>query len=249
MKLLKQFLLTFLICYPCSTIANTTYSIGTEDIEYYPHYGKFSQEGIKFEGIARNILDDFSLKNGISIKYVPQPIKRLYLSLLINKSIDFKYPDSPLWNVNNKAESINPIYYSKAIVSYFDGVFVHKDNAKYTLNQIKNLGVIRGFTPEPFIGMITNNDINLTEYSTSEYLLRALEAKRVEAVYINIAVAKYQIKSKSIKNLVFHKDLPSAKGTYHVSTIKYPQIIELIDRYILENSTFIQGQQDKFQLQ
>jgi len=232
----------------CCTAQTTTYLIGTEDIEFYPHYGKLSADSYEFEGYARLFFDDFSLKKDVSIEYVPQPIKRLYVSLLVNKNIDFKYPDSPKWNINQKAKLSNKIYYSDPIISYIDGIFVHQDNVNFTLNNIQVLGVIRGFTPEPFLDEIKSQQINVIEYSRSDHLLMALEAKRVSAVYINIDVANYHIKSKAITSLVFKKDLPFTQGKYHLSTIKHPEIIKLMNQYIEENSVSIRALAEKLQL-
>lgn len=76
----------------------------------------------------------------------------------------------------------------------------------------------------------------------------ALEAKRINAIYINVDVAKFQMTNKSIANLVFREDLPNTKGTYHISTLKHPEIINLIDQYIDENSLFIAELVQKLQL-
>jgi len=243
-----QLILVALFFSICCSAKTTTYLIGTEDIEFYPHYGKLSADSYEFEGYARLFFDDFALKKNVSIEYVPQPIKRLYISLLVNKNIDFKYPDSPTWNINQKAKSSNKIYYSNPIISYIDGIFVHRDNVNFTLNDITVLGVIRGFTPEPFIDEIKRQKINLIEYSRSDHLLMALEAKRVSAVYINADVANYLIKSKGISNLVFKKDLPFTQGKYHLSTIKHPEIIKLMNQYIKENSADIQKLAEKLLL-
>ena len=90
--------------------------------------------------------------------------------------------------------------------------------------------------------------MNIIEYSTSEHLLKALEAKRIEAIYLNVDVAKYQMNSKSILNLIFKPDLPSSSGSYHISTVKHPQLIKLINLYIQENANFIQEQEKKLQI-
>lgn len=145
----------------CNSLIAGTYYIGTEDIEYYPHYGKSSANSYEFEGFARLFFDDFSIKKDVSIEYVPLPIKRLYFSLLVKQSIDLKYPDSPHWNSIEKTETNEKAYYSKPIVDYFDGIFVHSDNAHITLGEVKILGIIRGFTPEPFRHEINNKTINV----------------------------------------------------------------------------------------
>jgi len=248
MNFFYRFLPITLFLLFCNSIVATTYDIGTEDIEFYPHYGKTSQNSDKFEGFAKHFFDDFASKNNVSIEYVPLPIKRLYSYLLISKSIGLKYPDSPNWNIAQKAKINHEIYYSKPIISYIDGVFVHKDNVHFALDDIKKLGVIRGFTPEPFIKNINHHKVNIIEYSRSDHLLMALEAKRIEAVYINIDVANYQINSKGISDVVFSQNLPFTKGTYHISTLNHPNVIKLIDQYIKENGPYINELKEKLKM-
>jgi hypothetical protein len=248
MNLFCRFLFTTLVLLYCHSVVATTYDIGTEDVEYYPHYGKTSPTSSEFEGFARLFFDDFSAKKHVSIEYVPLPIKRLYSYLFVSKTIGFKYPDSPNWNAEQKSKINHEIYYSEPIVSYIDGIFVHKDNVNLTLDNIKTLGVIRGFTPEPFIDYVEQKKLSIFEYSRSEHLLMALKLKRIEAAYINVDVANYQIKSKGISGVVFQPGLPFTKGMYHISTLKHPDVINLIDQYIKENGQHILKLKEKLQL-
>ena len=101
-----RLLATIILIFLCNSLNAATYSIGTEYIEYYPHYGKTSAESHEFEGYARLFFDDFSIKKDVSIEYTPQPIKRLYLNFLVKQSIDFKYPDSPQRNSIEKLKAI-----------------------------------------------------------------------------------------------------------------------------------------------
>lgn len=245
-KIISIIYVISLFCsYP--SFSATTFIIGTENIEYYPHYGKSSLKSNKFEGFARKFFDDFSEKNDLNLIYSPQPINRLYFSLLIAESIDLKYPDSPDWNVYNKAKTNKKIYYSQPISSYIDGVFVRKGkNVK--LKNISRLGIVSGFTPEPFIDDIVNKKIKLFEFSKSDSLFKALQRRIVDAIYINVDVAQYQMIKNGIKDIEFNENLPFTKGYYYTSSIKHPDLIKKIDNYITQNKTYISTLKREFKL-
>ena len=246
-KKLIRFIYTISLLCSCHTLSATTFIIGTENIEYYPHYGISSPSSIEFEGFARAFFDDFSAKNDISISYSPQPITRLYFSLLIDESIDLKYPDSPDWNVRKKAKINKRIYYSQPISSYIDGVFVRKGN-NTKLKNISHLGIVSGFTPEPFMDAIVSKKIKLLEFTKSDSLFKALQRKLVDAIYINVDVAKYQMVKNGITDIEFNENLPYTKGYYYISSINHPNIIKLIDNYIKENQTYISTLKHKLKL-
>lgn len=224
------------------------FTIGTEDLEYYPYYGKSSPNSADFGGFAKMLFEDFGKKNQLEITYSPQPVKRLYQSLLLNETIDFKYPDSPYWNVSLK-ESVNKkIFYSLPISSYIDGTFVHRDNKQLKFNHIKSLGIIRGFTPEAFKKVINNGDIVLSEFSHLSTLLKMLNEKQIDAIYLNVEVAKYQMKMYGFTELIFNANLPLTKNDYYLSTVNHPEVIDKLNQYIIENEDAIKLMIKRFNL-
>lgn len=74
------------------------YTVGVEAINYAPFY---SDEGGDYSGFARDLLDLFAERQGCRFVYKPLPVKRLFSSLL-NKSVDFKFPDNPDWQMTMK---------------------------------------------------------------------------------------------------------------------------------------------------
>lgn len=239
-NLFKLTLCTLFILNNAESIAKNnpkkSYEIGTEDIEYYPHYGRKNASDDNFSGFARPFFDKFSNKYQLDFHYTPLPIKRLYNYFLNSKTVDFKYPDNPNWNINNKQG--HTIYYSDAITYYVDGTFIHQDQ-KLPLS-IVYLGVIRGFTPEPYLAQILADKIKVIEFSRSDHLLNALNFKRIDAAYMNVDVGKFQ-RSKSDLNLKvkFCSSLPLTKGYYYLSTIKHPELLNKVNEFIRNNSDFI----------
>ncbi len=235
----------FFACFSQAEQVAKSYIIGTEDIEYFPHYGKYSVGSSNFSGYARDIFDLFKVHSNENIIYKPLPIKRLYHSFINQGSVDFKYPDNPNWQVALKPDQ-QKIYYSAPISHFIDGTFVHIDNVSPNKQDILTLGIIRGFTPEAYLTMIKSGKVKVYEFSRTNKLINALTAKRVDAIYINVDVANYQKQANS--QIVFNKTLPYKKGTYHLSTINHPQFIEDINQFLSENQPLIIELSDKYNL-
>jgi len=239
-NLFKLTLCVLLLLHNAESIAKNSptrsYKIGTEDIEYYPHYGRKNSSDDEFSGFARPFFDKFSKSYQIDFQYTPLPIKRLYNYFLNSKALDFKYPDNPNWNIKNKQG--HKIYYSDEITYYVDGTFIHQEQ-NMPLN-IEYLGVIRGFTPEPYLEQILANKVIVVEFTRSVHLLSALNLKRIDAAYMNVDVGKFQ-SSKSDLNLKvkFCSSLPLTKGSYYLSTIKYPELLNKVNEFIRNNSNYI----------
>ena len=81
-NLFKLTLCALLILNNADSIAKNnptrSYEIGTEDIEYYPHYGRKNSSDDEFSGFARPFFDKFSNEYQLDFQYTPLPIKRLY---------------------------------------------------------------------------------------------------------------------------------------------------------------------------
>lgn len=248
-NLFKLTLFALLILNNAESIAKNkptrSYEIGTEDIEYYPHYGRKNSSDDEFSGFARPFFDKFSNRYQLDFQYTPLPIKRLYNYFLNTKSIDFKYPDNPNWNIKNKQG--HKIFYSDEITYYVDGTFIHQEQNPSL--KIKYLGVIRGFTPEPYLAQILANKIIVIEFTRSVHLLSALNLKRIDAAYMNVDVGKFQ-GSKNELNLKvkFCSSLPLTKGSYYLSTIKHPELLVQVNEFIRNNSDFIKRLQQLYKL-
>lgn len=248
MHLLRFSALLLFFTYSIFGYANNkqTYVVGTEDVEYYPHYGKKAPKSIEFSGYAREFFDDFSRQYLLNISYQPQPIKRLYLNLLVSKSIDFKYPDNPNWGQEVKLNQT--VYYSVPISYYTDGVFVHQDNKNMPFSNIKELGILRGFTPELLMENLELYKTKIRYFSRTSHMLLALKAKSIDAIYVNTDVAFYQIKLLNIPSLIFKSSFPHKTGSYHLSTVKHPHILRKFNKYIEENSEAIGRLRSKYGL-
>ena len=224
------------LCAACIELhAQETLVIGTEDIEYYPHYGRAHDGDGEFAGYARELFERFAAESSLAVDYHPMPIKRLYQSLMVDGTIDFKYPDNANWQ--KALHALKPVYYSDPVGYYMDGVMVHSDRREMSLSELRVLGIMRGFTPEPYLQAINEGRIQIREYSKTGDMLRALLAKRVDAAYLNIDVANYQLQQKFEAGapIEYLPKLPSASGEYRLSTVKHPAIIRQFNQFLRAN--------------
>jgi len=213
--------------------------IGSENIDYFPHYGRTHTNRDEMTGFARTLLDRFAEEEGIIQRYQLMPIKRLYQTLMQTQSIDLKYPDNPTWKSEYKSQS--PIYYSHPVAHYIDGLLVHPDKDGIHLNDIHQIGTVKGFTPVPYLQLINDSRIRLIEFNQISDLIRAALSQRIDGAYVNIHVAAYQLREvfKGEAKLTFQPQLPYQHDYYYLSTINHPQYIDRFNAYLQRNSEAI----------
>lgn len=208
-----------------------TYTVGVEDLEYYPQY---SHQGEECTGFGCALLDAFAKSKGYKFEYKILPVNRLFFKFLKGNTLDFKYPDNAHWEAQQKAAV--KVHYSKPVMPFIDGVVVHPDFKGRGLKQFKVLGTMTGFTPWSYLDLIKNKQVTVFENDSFVSLLKQAQLKRVDGAYINIEVAKYQLKEvlHQPNSLVFDPDLPHTKDFYFLASVKHPQIIQEFNEFLLK---------------
>lgn len=206
--------------------------IGTEDINYYPHYGRQGAHSNEMIGLAYDLFEAFSRLTETPLRYQLIPVKRLYQQFLVDQRVDLKYPDHPGWQVEQKRGL--KIHYSQPIAHYIDGLLVHPKLQHLEINQLHTIGTIRGFTPVPYLRLQGEQKIEVIEFSQTEDLLKAVLSLRIQGAYMNIDVAQHQLKTLfgAGTSLIFQPQLPYQHDYYYLSTIKYPEQIIRFNRFI-----------------
>ena len=212
-----------------------TYMVGVEDTKYLPH---FTTENSLYRGFARELLDLFAAHAGVQFDYCPLPVKRLYTDF-IGENVDFKYPDNPRWQVAMKYGK--KIYYSDVVVHYISGAVVTPQRKGKGIGKLKILGVVRGFTPLPFMDYIKAGKITVYENRNFPELLRQTINGRVDAAYVNLSVARYHLREdlNQPDALVFDRDLPNFESSFFLSTIKHPQLIDQFNAFMKDKAILL----------
>jgi polar amino acid transport system substrate-binding protein len=226
--------------------ADTQYTIGVEDLQYYPLHTTSKEHG--FSGFARDVLDAFAKQQGYTLRYVPLPINRLYVAFLKEGSVDFKYPDNPKWKADMRAAL--KIGYSAPLVVSEEGALVLPKNRGRPLHRVRSLGTVLGFTPWPYLPAIDRNAIFLSEDDGIDGLLRHALAGHIDAVYANVDVANYVL-SEKLKNpggLVFDAGLPHARSDFSLSSLRHPQVLKEFDAFLRREHLLLRQLRIKYKL-
>ncbi len=206
--------------------------IGVEAGAYYPHYDTSTGE---YEGFGRALLDAFADHTETKLVYKYQPLKRLVQSLL-NGVIAIRYPDNPYWESDLKSQY--EITYSNPIVSYVDGSVVKPARLGKGLESLKSLGTVAGFTAWPYFDLIRAGKINVSQNNSRTGLLHQVILGRVDAAYMSIVVANYQLAfvMEQPGALVFDPTLPYKKSHYYLSSIHRPDIVQRFNAFLRDEA-------------
>jgi len=236
--------IVFLLMASSSMAKQTIFRIGVEAQKYYPQFD--NENGKVYFGFARDLLDMFAKEKGYQFIYDIRPVKRLFAEFIDKNSFDFKYPDNPVWQSGLKKGK--NVVYSESVVKYIDGVIVLAENQSKDLKAFNKLGTVRGFTPYPFLDLIQNKKVELSENNNFISLLKQVLIKRIDGAYSNVSVARYNIKEvlKKPGALVFNSNLPHIKDSYYLSSIKQPNVIQEFNQFLKDKKAQIDQLKQKF---
>ena len=219
-----------------------TFTIGVEDLDYYPVYA--IQNG-NYTGYARELLDAFAKDRGYRFEYKPLPVNRLFASFFQGQ-LDFKFPDNPYWQKEQRAGK--NIAYSTAMVNYIDGALVRPEMGDASADKIKTLVTVAGFTPWAWMDLIKSKQVTLRENANFTALAQQVISRRADAAYASVAVVNYQLEHvlKTPGALVYNSKLPHSKDSYFLSTLDYPEMIAEFDAWQKSKQDFVRKLKKKY---
>lgn len=219
-----------------------TYTVGVEGLSYQPYS---TVKAGQYQGYFREVLDKFASDNGHQFVYKPLPIKRLYSDFL-SGAVDFKIPDNPNWN--KAAKQTKSVVYSLPVTRFVDGVLVHPDNMHS--EKISKLGLVRGFTPFPYLKQINSGEIKVREVNDTDSLIQLVSNKRIDGGYINIGVAQYRIRTgMEGVSLLYNDKLKSDVSDISLSTVNHSQVMAEFDQWLNNNSDWVNKLKNKYQIE
>ncbi|WP_445323748.1 transporter substrate-binding domain-containing protein [Pseudomonas sp. EL_65y_Pfl2_R95] len=227
-------------------VAAESYVVGVEALSFAPHYSVDKQG--HYQGFARELLDLFAADSGVELVYRPLPVNQL-LPALLEGRVDFKYPDSDLWAQEQKAGT--GISYSKPVVDYVDGVLVAPSRVGQPVSSLKRLSIVEGWTPWAYEQQVENQQVKLSYSPDLRKMIQQALKKDTDGAYFNIVVATHYLDNIRARPgaLVFDPKLPHTRGSFHLSTIKHPELIQRFDRFLLEHSAEVSALKNKYQVE
>lgn len=222
------------------------FTVGVETTEYYPIYAVRDQQ---WTGFSREVLDAFAAKKGYKFNYQPLPVLRLFTEFVGKDTLDFKFPDNPLWRQDIKKDA--KISYSKPVFESVEGGMVLPGNVGKGLGAVQVLGTIRGFTPWPYVDAIDSKKVVLESSDDLKSLVQKAMVGRVQAIFINTHIADYHMTHELKKPgaLVLDKDLPGNDVQYLLSTRKHAAVIAELDAFLASEKALIDSLKAKYKLQ
>lgn len=223
-----------------------TYVVGVENLPFMPHYSTDKQGN--YSGFAREVLDLFAADAGVQFEYRPLPGERL-LPALLQGQVDFKYPDNADWAKAQKADAA--VQYSQAVVNYVDGVLVPPTRQGQGADSLQRLAIVSGWTPWAYRERIDAQKTRLVESQDLPEMIKQALKKEADGAYFNVVVATYYLDNIRARPgaLVFDPKLPYTRGTFHLSSIKQPVLIQRFDQFLAEHHEAIAKLKDKYQVE
>jgi len=210
------------------------YTIGIGNLDHYPYFSA------NRNSIARDVFDGFADSKGISFEYRPMTISQLHRALLVNDSVDFRFPDHPSWGLDYKQQQ--KIHYSRGVVEYVDGIITKSERNINSIGKVRVIGAVQGMTLVPYLEVIEENGINVLRTTNFRRLITALINDKVDGVYSNIHVMLGLInESNADVNVSFNYSLPYQRSSYRLSSKKYPDMLKEFDHYLKANSIRIEA--------
>lgn len=243
---MRVFLLVSLLGLPLwgtSAARGEEYVVGVEAVDYYPLYS--GTEWGEYRGYGRELLDAFAADTGHVLVYKPLPVARLFKTFLETEELDFKYPDNAYWSSEDKAGK--GVVYSEPTVEYVEGVFVREARADLPLEELKTLSIIRGFTAWEYLEHVRSGQVRLEECNDYEDLLAKALQGEVDGAYSDLVVMRHKLESTGRTGaLVFAAQLPHLRSTYHLSSIKHPEVVAAFNAWLAANQDKLQALQAKY---
>ena len=221
----------------CSTaVSAESYVIGVEKLAFAPHYSIDAQG--QYQGFARELFDLFAQKSGVELSYKVLPVDQL-LPALLGGQVDFKYPDSATWAQGQKAGK--RLSYSQAVVDYVDGVLVAPQRRGQPVEQLQRLAMVNGWTPWGYQERIDAGQIELTYSDDLRQMIRQALRKDTDGAYFNVVVATHYLDNIRARPgaLVFDPGLPHNRGSFYLSSLKHPGLLQRFDRFLLDEQVAI----------
>lgn len=222
-----------------------SFVVGVEQTAYFPIY---EYKGGDYTGFSRELLDAFAQSKGYQFRYEALPIKRLFADFLGKDTLDFKYPDHPLWQADMKKGL--QISYSEPVFESVEGGMVLPANSGKPLTGLKRLGTIRGFTPWPYLDAVNAKTLALEESDDIAGLVQKALLGRLDVIYLNTDIVDYHLSQVLAKPgaLVLDPALPKNDVAYLLSTRKHPQVVEEFNAFLKAQPALIAELKKKYHL-
>ena len=239
-KLLAAF--GFVLIQAAAASEQTEFVVGTEDLNFYPHYN-FSAPDSK--GFANEVLQLFARSYGYQLSFQPLPVKRLYHEL--DNLVDFIYPDNPNW-AKYQTSQVSRIF-SAPLIYNLGTTLVLPENKQIRLEQFRTLAVIHGFTPTAWLALRGQYRFKLYEVPNAVSAVNLVLRGQLDGADVEYNVAQHILRQQQQEGaLVVAQNLPMTQVAFHLSTVRHPKVLQEFNYFLLSHQAEITALKQKYQL-
>jgi hypothetical protein len=225
-----------------AALAQTQFVVGTEDLNFYPHYNFTAADST---GFANEVLQLFAQRYGYQLSFQPLPVKRLYHEL--DNLVDFIYPDNPNWAKYQGSQASR--IFSEPLVYNMGTTLVLPANKQITLQQFRTLAVIHGFTPTAWLALHGQHRFKLYEVPNAASAVNLVLRGQLDGADVEYNVAQHILRQQQQEGaLVVAQELPMTRVAFHLSTIRHPQVLQQFNQFLLSHKAEITALKQKYQL-
>ena len=195
----------------------------------------------------KEVMDTYGCQKGHTFKYVEYPLSELTKALWEGK-IDFRYPDNPAWLVNGNFK--NNIFYSVDVITFIEGLMVTSARAGTSIDTIRSIGTIKGYTPWPYVDRIKRKLVQHREFESAYYLIKNVSDGVIDAAFVNVSVAEAILRETDLEGtLIFARHLPYLELDSTLSTRYHRSIIQDFSDYLLRSRGQLAALKQKYLIQ
>ncbi|MDX5406569.1 MAG: transporter substrate-binding domain-containing protein [Chromatiaceae bacterium] len=225
-----------------TALAQTQFVVGTEDLNFYPHYDFTSTDST---GFANQVLRLFAEHYGYKLIFQPLPVKRLYYEL--DNLVDFIYPDNPNWAKYQGSQASR--IFSEPLIYNLGTTLVLPANKQITLEQFRTLAVIHGFTPTAWLALHGQYRFKLYEVPNAASAVSLVLRGQLDGADVEYNVAQHILRQQQQEDaLVVAQNLPMTRVAFHLSTIRHPEVLQQFNHFLLSHQAEITALKQKYQL-
>lgn len=228
---------------PCASVnAERHFIVGTEDINFYPHYNFTHPDST---GFANDVLALFAKEYGYRFSFQPLPVKRLYHEL--DNLVDFIYPDNPNWTSLQRVDGHR--LFSAPVIFNLGTTMVQPQNQQISLPEFRTLAVIHGFTPTAWLKLRNEYRFKLYEVPNAVSAINLVLKGQLDGADVEYNVAQHILRNQQQEGaLVAATQLPRTRVSFHLSTVRHPEVLQQFNRFLLSHQADIASLKQKYQL-
>ena len=127
------------------------------------------------------------------------------------------------------------------------GSYVLASNKDFKRDDVKKLGTIYGFDSTLWLDKVASGELKIIEENSPFSIIKHILHGNVDATNIDANVIRHNLELlEKPKAIVLNTNIKHEVYSYHLSSIKHPQIIKKFNDFLQNNPTLLQQLKKKY---